>query len=212
MALTFSLVDTWEDGKRVHVRTSSRVSITFLPRGHDELEQSENVSAGRLSRPVPTGNSTNCSGCKWTRNTSAFMWAYRRLRPDSHARLHGRYARSVRFDLDGRGGTSRKRAPWMISANSCGLIERSHGEGQVFHRSNNSSGKIYALTEGPYLLAPGEGKPRERYERLLALDRAGERDLVARGLRVLKATYSRTRYLSEDFASRLQFVKHKNEV
>jgi hypothetical protein len=40
----------------------------------------------------------------------------------------------------------------MISANSCGLIERCHGEGQVFHRSNNSSGKIYALTEGPYLL------------------------------------------------------------
>jgi len=101
--------------------------------------------------------------------------------PDSHARLHGRNARSVRFDLHGRGGTSRKWAPWMISANSCGLIERSNGEAQVFLRSNNSSGKIYAVTEGQYLLAPGEGKPCERYERLLALDRAGERDLVARG-------------------------------
>jgi hypothetical protein len=32
------------------------------------------------------------------------------------------------------------------------------------------------------LLAPREGKPRERYERLLALHRAGERDLLARGL------------------------------
>jgi hypothetical protein len=32
------------------------------------------------------------------------------------------------------------------------------------------------------LLAPGEGNPRERYARLLALHRAGERDLVARGL------------------------------
>jgi len=33
MALTFSPVDTWEDGKRVHVRTSSRVSITFSTLG-----------------------------------------------------------------------------------------------------------------------------------------------------------------------------------
>jgi hypothetical protein len=32
------------------------------------------------------------------------------------------------------------------------------------------------------LLAPGEGEPQERYERLLALHRAGERDLIARGL------------------------------
>jgi hypothetical protein len=32
------------------------------------------------------------------------------------------------------------------------------------------------------LLAPGEGKPLERYERLLALHRTGEQDLVARGL------------------------------
>jgi hypothetical protein len=32
------------------------------------------------------------------------------------------------------------------------------------------------------LLEPGEGKPRERYERLLALHSAGERDLIARGL------------------------------
>jgi hypothetical protein len=32
------------------------------------------------------------------------------------------------------------------------------------------------------LLAPGEGTARERYDRLLALHRAGECDLVARGL------------------------------
>jgi hypothetical protein len=39
------------------------------------------------------------------------------------------------------------------------------------------------LTCEMYLLvAPGEGNPRERYARLLALDRAGERDLFARGL------------------------------
>ena len=45
---------------------------------------------------------------------------------------------------------SRKWAPWMISANSCGLIERPNGEAQVFLGSNNSSGKIYALTDGQY--------------------------------------------------------------
>jgi hypothetical protein len=39
------------------------------------------------------------------------------------------------------------------------------------------------LTCEMYLLvAPGEGNPRERYARLLALHRAGERDLLARGL------------------------------
>ena len=43
---------------------------------------------------------------------------------------------------------SRKWAPWMISANSCGLIERPNGVAQVFFGSNNASGKIYALTNG----------------------------------------------------------------
>lgn len=39
------------------------------------------------------------------------------------------------------------------------------------------------LTCEVYLLvSPGEGNPRERYARLLALHRAGERDLLARGL------------------------------
>jgi len=39
------------------------------------------------------------------------------------------------------------------------------------------------LTCEMYLLAAqGEGNPRERYARLLALHRAGERDLLARGL------------------------------
>ncbi|MBZ5696260.1 MAG: hypothetical protein LAN36_12975 [Acidobacteriia bacterium] len=39
------------------------------------------------------------------------------------------------------------------------------------------------LTCEMYLLAdPGAGKPRERYARLLALHRAGEQDLLARGL------------------------------
>ena len=46
---------------------------------------------------------------------------------------------------------SRKWAPWMIPANSCGLIERSTGVAQIFFGSNNSSGKIYALTAGQYL-------------------------------------------------------------
>ncbi len=45
---------------------------------------------------------------------------------------------------------SRKWAPWMIAANSCALIERSNGVAQIFFGSNNSSGKIYALTPGAY--------------------------------------------------------------
>jgi len=47
-------------------------------------------------------------------------------------------------------GHSRKWAPWTIAANSCGLIERSTGVAQIFFGSNNSSGKIYALTPGQY--------------------------------------------------------------
>jgi hypothetical protein len=42
----------------------------------------------------------------------------------------------------------RKWAPWTISANSCGLIERANGTAQIFLGSNNSSGKIYSPTEG----------------------------------------------------------------
>jgi len=45
---------------------------------------------------------------------------------------------------------SRKWAPWSIPANSCGLIERPNGVAQIFLGSNNSSGKIYALTPGTY--------------------------------------------------------------
>jgi hypothetical protein len=45
---------------------------------------------------------------------------------------------------------SRKWAPWMIAANSCGLIERSNGVAQIFLGNNNSSGKIYAITQGQY--------------------------------------------------------------
>jgi len=45
---------------------------------------------------------------------------------------------------------SRKWAPWNIPANSCGLIERTNGVAQIFLGSNNSSGKIYALTPGTY--------------------------------------------------------------
>ena len=45
---------------------------------------------------------------------------------------------------------SRKWAPWMISANSCGLIERSTGVAEIFLGTNNSSGRIYALTPGAY--------------------------------------------------------------
>ena len=45
---------------------------------------------------------------------------------------------------------SRKWAPWMIAANSCGLIERSTGLAQIFFGSNNSSGKVYAPTPGQY--------------------------------------------------------------
>lgn len=43
---------------------------------------------------------------------------------------------------------ARKWTVWNISANSCGLIERANGEAQIFFGNNNSSGKIYALTEG----------------------------------------------------------------
>jgi hypothetical protein len=45
---------------------------------------------------------------------------------------------------------SRKWAPWIIAANACGLIERPTGVAQIFLGSNNSSGKIYALTPGTY--------------------------------------------------------------
>lgn len=45
---------------------------------------------------------------------------------------------------------SRKWTVWNIGANSCGLIERANGQAQIFFGNNNSSGKIYALTEGQF--------------------------------------------------------------
>jgi hypothetical protein len=45
---------------------------------------------------------------------------------------------------------SRKWAPRTISANSCGLIERSNGTAQIFLGSTNGSGKVYGLTPGQF--------------------------------------------------------------
>ncbi|HTU34271.1 MAG TPA: hypothetical protein VMF66_10755, partial [Candidatus Acidoferrum sp.] len=45
---------------------------------------------------------------------------------------------------------SRKWTVWNIGANSCGLVERASGQAQIFFGNNNSSGKIYALTEGQF--------------------------------------------------------------
>jgi hypothetical protein len=45
---------------------------------------------------------------------------------------------------------SRKWARWTIAANSCGMIERPTGVAQIFFGSNNSSGKVYGLTEGQF--------------------------------------------------------------
>jgi hypothetical protein len=44
----------------------------------------------------------------------------------------------------------RKWVPWMIAANSCGLIERPNGVAEIFLGSNNGSGKIYSPVEGQY--------------------------------------------------------------
>jgi len=55
---------------------------------------------------------------------------------------------------------SRKWVPWLIAANSCGLIERSTGIAEVFLGSNNSTGKIYAPIEGQY---SDDGAPINSY-------------------------------------------------
>ena len=47
-------------------------------------------------------------------------------------------------------GKSRKWAPWYISANSCGLIERPTGIAELFVGNNTGNGKIYALVKGNY--------------------------------------------------------------
>ncbi len=83
---------------------------------------------------------------------------------------------------------SRKWAQWMIPANSCGLIERSTGIAQIFFGTNNSSGKIYALTARANLrrrrgdqfllhhgVSRGNGTQRQKSVRLSHRIRAGRR-------------------------------------
>lgn len=55
---------------------------------------------------------------------------------------------------------ARKWAVWNIGANSCGLIERASGQAQLFFGNNNSSGKIYAVTEGQF---SDDGAPINSY-------------------------------------------------
>jgi hypothetical protein len=50
----------------------------------------------------------------------------------------------------GMPGRSRKWAPWNITANCCGLIERSNGIAQIFLGSSDGSTNINALLEGQF--------------------------------------------------------------
>ncbi|MGH9776073.1 MAG: hypothetical protein ACRD50_14130 [Candidatus Acidiferrales bacterium] len=45
---------------------------------------------------------------------------------------------------------ARKWSVWNISANACGIIERSTGVAQIFLGNNKSTGKIYAPTKGQF--------------------------------------------------------------
>ncbi len=59
----------------------------------------------------------------------------------------------VRTSLTGRiiaDPQGRRWTKWIISANSCGLIERSDGTAKIFFGSNAANGKIYQLTAGAY--------------------------------------------------------------
>jgi hypothetical protein len=58
------------------------------------------------------------------------------------------YTQSLQDPLSS--AAARKWAPWSVAANSCGLIERPTGVGQIFLGNNVGNGKIYGLTKGQY--------------------------------------------------------------
>jgi len=63
------------------------------------------------------------------------------------------FAPPVRMSLTGRviaDPISRRWSMWNISANSCGLVERSDGTAKIFFGNNAGNGKIYQLTPGAY--------------------------------------------------------------
>jgi hypothetical protein len=68
-------------------------------------------------------------------------------------------------------GRSRKWAPWKISANSCGIIERSTGVAQIFFGNNAANGKVYALTKGQY---SDDGAAIHGYYTTAFLSRSGQ--------------------------------------
>ncbi|HEV2298299.1 MAG TPA: hypothetical protein VGR72_07265 [Candidatus Acidoferrales bacterium] len=47
-------------------------------------------------------------------------------------------------------GRARKWVPWIISANSAAMVERSNGTASLFVGNNAANGKIYQLTEGQF--------------------------------------------------------------
>jgi hypothetical protein len=67
-------------------------------------------------------------------------------------------------------GHSRKWAPWYISANACGIIERSNGVAQIFAGNNAANGKIYALTKGQF---SDDGAAINSYYKTAFLSRTG---------------------------------------
>ncbi len=68
-------------------------------------------------------------------------------------------------------GRSRKWAPWKISANSCGIIERSTGVAQIFFGNNAANGKVYALTKGQH---SDDGAAIHGYYTTAFLSRSGQ--------------------------------------
>lgn len=65
---------------------------------------------------------------------------------------------------------SRKWAPWFISANSAGLIERPNGTAALFLGNNTGNGKIYQFTEG---LLSDDGAAINSYYTTAFLSRTG---------------------------------------
>ena len=101
-----------------------------------------------------TGSTASSSGCRWIRSTSAiFIGVPMGAATQPNQVLMLDYTEGFGDPLIAMLTAplrSRKWAPWTIAANSCALIERSTGVAEVFFGSNNSSGKIYALTPGAY--------------------------------------------------------------
>jgi hypothetical protein len=75
MALTFSLVDTWDDGKRIHVSGTIAASGSYVT-GGDTLDLSQSPIVASSQSPIVASSQPPINGTAWMDGLAGYDYVF----------------------------------------------------------------------------------------------------------------------------------------